>query len=291
VVYKGVHEPIIEREAFDEIQRKRGKMRKRKKQDGERNMFSGLLMCADCGHNMHCHFNQGNPEIQYFNCSNYNSRSKGRGCGSTHYIRGDFLEKVVIGEIRKLMKFAREYEDEFAEIVMGHSKNAVEFDRQRKARELAAMTARSDEIDGLYEKMYEDNVAGKLPDERFYRMSRRYEKEQTALEDGMKRLKAELEKSEGRKMTADMFIGTVRKYTRARKLTPRMLNELIEKIEVHQAERVGGEYVQKLTIHYNCAGVIEIPDMAALKGPEVRIVTRKGVAVNYAGAQEPQRAV
>ena len=86
-------------------------------------------------------------------------------------------------------------------------------------------------------------------------------------------------------ITTDMFIATVRKYTRAKKLTPRMLNELIERIEVHQAEKINGVYVQKLTIHFNCVGSIEIPDALSLPEPDVLIQTRKGVAVSYSPAQ------
>jgi DNA invertase Pin-like site-specific DNA recombinase len=286
VIYKDVHEPVIKREVFEMIQVKRGKARKRKAKDGEKNMFSGLLVCADCGHNMHFHFNQRNNEIKYFNCSNYNNRKKYDGCDSTHHIRVDFLEQVVLFEIRRLMKFARDYENEFAEIVMGHSKNVIEFDRQRKAKDLKAMVSRYDEIDKLYEKMYEDNVNGKLPDERYYKMAKRYEDEQAELDEGIKRLKTELENCDDKEMTTDTFLATVRKYTRVRKLTPRMLNELIEKIEVHQAQKVDGEYEQELTIHYNCVGTIEIPSAAPQSGSNgIRFMTRKGVAVNYTGSQ------
>ncbi len=83
-------------------------------------------------------------------------------------------------------------------------------------------------------------------------------------------------------MTTDMFIGLVRKYTRARKLTPRMLNELIEKIEVFNAEKIDGVWEQRLRIHYNCVGTIEIPTVLPLPIPEVSVNTRKGVVVNYA---------
>ena len=79
-----------------------------------------------------------------------------------------------------------------------------------------------------------------------------------------------------------MFISLVRKYTRARKLTPRMLNELIEKIEVFNAEKIDGVWEQRLRIHYNCVGVIEIPNFILLPAPEVSVNTRKGVVVNYA---------
>ena len=129
---------------------------------------------------------------------------------------------------------------------------------------------------------YEDNVSGKLSDDRFARMSRRYEEEQKELAEKIKALRAEIDKQSSQSMTTDMFISLVRKYTRARKLTPRMLNELIEKIEVFNAEKVDGVWEQRLRIHYNCVGAIEIPDLIPLPAPEVSVNTRKGVVVNYA---------
>ena len=129
---------------------------------------------------------------------------------------------------------------------------------------------------------YEDNVSGKLSDDRFAKMSRRYEDEQKELAEKIKKLRSEIEKQSSRSMTTDMFIGLVRKYTRARKLTPRMLNELIEKIEVFNAEKIDGVWEQRLRIHYNCVGTIEIPTVLPLPIPEVSVNTRKGVVVNYA---------
>ena len=280
VIFQDVHEPIIERTVFEQVQQKRGKIRKRRTHEGERNMFSGLLVCADCGHNLHFHFNQGNPDIKYFNCSNYKGN---RGtCTSTHYVRVDFLEQVVLGEIRRLTKFASQFEDEFVKAVIGHSQQAEATDRKLKEKELKALQARDEELDGLFERIYEDNVSGKLSDDRFARMSRRYEEEQKELAEKIKALRAEIDKQNSQSMTTDMFISLVRKYTRARKLTPRMLNELIEKIEVFNAEKIDGVWEQRLRIHYNCVGTIEIPDLIPLPAPEVSVNTRKGVVVNYA---------
>ena len=280
VIFQDVHEPIIERTVFEQVQQKRGKIRKRRTHEGERNMFSGLLVCADCGHNLHFHFNQGNPDIKYFNCSNYKGN---RGsCTSTHYVRVDFLEQVVLGEIRRLTKFASQFEDEFVKAVIGHSQQAEATDRKLKEKELKALQARDEELDGLFERIYEDNVSGKLSDDRFARMSRRYEEEQKELAEKIKALRAEIDKQSSQSMTTDMFISLVRKYTRARKLTPRMLNELIEKIEVFNAEKIDGVWEQRLRIHYNCVGVIEIPELIPLPAPEVSVNTRKGVVVNYA---------
>ena len=280
VVFQDVHEAIIERAMYEQVQQKRGKIRKRRTNNGEHNMFSGLLVCADCGSNLHFHFNQGNPEIKYFNCSNYKGN---RGtCTSTHYVRVDFLEEVVLGEIRRLTKFASLYEDEFVKAVIGYSQQAEQTDRKLKEKELRTLLARDEELDGLFERIYEDNVSGKLSDDRFAKMSRRYEDEQKELAEKIKKLRSEIEKQSSRSMTTDMFIGLVRKYTRARKLTPRMLNELVEKIEVFNAEKIDGVWEQRLRIHYNCVGTIEIPTVLPLPIPEVSVNTRKGVVVNYA---------
>lgn len=283
VIFKDVHEPIIERSVFEQVQQKRGKIRKRRTNEGEHNMFSGLLVCADCGCNLHFHFNQGNPKIKYFNCSNYKGN---RGsCTSTHYVRVDFLEQVVLGEIRRLTKFASLYEDEFLKAVIGHSQQAAETDRKLKEKELKALLARDEELDGLFERIYEDNVSGKLSDDRFAKMSRRYEDEQKELAEKIKKLRSEIEKQSSQAMTTDMFISLVRKYTRARKLTPRMLNELVEKIEVYNAEKIDGVWEQRLRIHYNCVGEITIPKMLPLPIPDVTVNTRKGVFVNYIPAE------
>lgn len=282
VIFKDVHEPIIDRAVWETIQERRSrKTRKKPKADGEKNMFSGLLVCADCGSNLWYHFNQKNHDIQYFNCSGYNKGNR-KICNSTHYIRVDFLEKVVLGEIRRLTKLATQYESEFAKIVMGHSIKAAEQERQLKQRELNSLIARDKELDNLFEHLYEDNVCGKINDDRFAKMSVKYESEQKEVSSRIKELQTELESEKSKAVTSDMFMASVRKYTRARKLTPRMLNELIEKIEVHQSEKIDGKTVQRLTIHYNCIGAIEIPDLDKLPENNVSVHTRQGVDVHYA---------
>lgn len=282
-IFRDVHEPIVDRADFEKIQQKRGTTRKRKTSDGDKNMFSGLLVCADCGGNMNFHFNQKNPEIRYFNCANNNHPRK--TCPTTHYIRVDFLEEVLLKEIRRLTKFASRYENEFVKMVMGHFQNAVNAQRQGQQKELNKLLARDRELDSLFNRMYEDNVSGKIDDERFARMSRSYTEEQSAIAEKIKTLRVELEKAEEKSTDTNMFISAVRKYTRAKKLTPRMLTELVERIEVHQSEKVDGVRHQKLTIHYNCVGTIEIPDILPLPKPDVVMQTRKGVAVSYSHSQ------
>ena len=281
LIFKGVHEAIVDREAWEHIQERRGKARKRKTFDGEKNMFSGLVVCADCGHNLWYHFNQKNHDITYFNCSNYKGN---RGtCDTTHYIRTDFLEQVILQELRRLTRYATKHEAEFAALVMGHAEQSAVYGREQKRKELDKMRGRDKELDRLFNRMYEDNIAGKIDDERFARMSKQYTLEQKELAEKIQALAAELDKQDARAMTADMFISTVRQYTRAKKLTERMLNELIERIEVHQSEKVDGIHRQRLTIYYRCVGAIEIPETLTL--PDITMQTRKGVNVTYTPGQ------
>lgn len=175
-----------------------------------------------------------------------------------------------------------QYENEFAKIVMGHSIKAAEQERQLKQKELNSLIARDKELDNLFERLYEDNVCGKISDDRFSKMSVKYESEQKEIYPRIKELQTELDSEKSKAVTSDMFMASVRKYTRARKLTPRMLNELIEKIEVHQSKKIDGKTVQRLTIHYNCIGVIEIPDLDKLPENNVSVHTRQGLDVHYA---------
>ena len=280
VIFKDANPAIIDRAVFEKIQSKRGKMRKRKTSAGEKNMFSGLLVCADCGSNMGYHFNQGNHDITYFNCSGYN-KGKRKICNSTHYIRTDFLEQVVLGEVKRLTKFAQKYENEFAKLVMGATMKNLEEEISLKEKELSKLQARDKEIDVLYEKIYEDNALGKINDERFAKLSSKYDEEQKDIVEKIKTLSAEISEKKSKTITSDMFLGAVRKYTRIKELTPQILNELIEKIEVYQAEKIDGKTVQKLKIHYNCIGTMEIPSLKQIPDNQVKIHTRQGLDIEY----------
>lgn len=278
-IFKDVHEPIIQRADWEQVQEKRNSLRKRETYDGDVGLFSGLLTCADCGCNMHFHFNQGNREIRYYNCSNY--RGNRGSCTSTHYVRVDFLEQVILGEIRRMTKFATAYEDQFAEAVMQHSIRAQAIELRELQKSLASLQARDQELDKLFERIYEDNVSGKLTDERFARMSQNYDAEQKALSAKIKETKAAIDGLRSRTFTKEMFLSAVRKYTRAKKLSREMLNALIDHIEVHQAEKINGVWEQRLTIHYNGVGAVAIPETVPLPAPDVTVNTRRGVYVSY----------
>lgn len=165
---------------------------------------------------------------------------------------------------------------------MGHSIKAAEQEQRMKQKELNSLIARGKELDTLFKKIYEDNVSGKISDERFSKLSVKYDTEQKELNIRVKELEDELAKKQNKSVSTDMFITSVRKYTRARKLTTKILNELIEKIEVYQAEEIDGKQIQRLKIHYNCIGSIEIPNIDKLPENNVSVHTRQGVDIHYA---------
>lgn len=286
MVFRDVHTPIIPRTLWEQVQEKRKrKVVKQPLKSGEDNMFAGLLFCADCGGSLNFHFNQKNPSIKYYNCSNNNSCQK--TCPTTHYIRLDFLQQVILAEVRRLSQFARHYEDVFREAVMQHAKENAEADHRAQKCNLRSLQQRDKELDDIFEKLYEDNVSGKISDERFAKMSQSYEMEQAELAKHKAELLEALEAYTEETMTTEMFRAMVQKYTRIRKLTPQILHALIEKIEVYHTEKIDGQNAQRLNIHYNCVGSLEIPDI--LPAPEISLNTRRGVELHYASRQiDPQ---
>lgn len=251
--------------------------------NSEGNIFSGLLKCADCGSNMHFHFNQANPSIKYFCCSGYN-RGKRKICTSTHYIRVDFLESVILYEIKRLTKFACHYEEAFTTAVSDYTKKAMQTEQKIRQNELKSLMARDKEIDVLFEKIYEDNALGKITDERFQKLVSKYDEEQIYISNRIDELNKEYNEHNQLVANTEVFLSAIKKYTRIKNLTPRILNELVDHIEVHHAETVDGKQTQRIDIFYNCIGSIEIPKEIEIPIPQITLQTRKGVDVTYVSA-------
>ena len=283
-IFLNVHEPIIDRVTWEKVQAlQKGTRRKKPTVTQEPSVFSGRLKCPECGGNLNFHFNQNNHDIKFFSCQNHNSGY--RKCSKTHYIRLDFLEQVVLYEVKRLACFASEYENDFIKAMIGRSAKVAENTALRKQRELDTLTARDRELDMLFERLYEDNVAGKIDDVRFAKMSKRYEQEQGENAKKIKALRLELKKDESKRMDIDDFLETVRRYTDATTITKRMVAELIDHIEVYHAEKQDGVTNQRVVIYYNCIGAFDVPDRRKIPEADIIMETRKGVALSYAPEQ------
>lgn len=144
--------------------------------------------------------------------------------------------------------------------------------------------ARDKKIDVLFEKIYEDNALGKITDERFQKLVSKYDEEQIYISNRIDELNKEYNEHNQLVANTEVFLSAIKKYTRIKKLTPRILNELVDHIEVHHAETVDGKQTQRIDIFYNCIGSIEIPKEIEIPIPQITLQTRKGVDVIYVSA-------
>lgn len=274
-----MHEPIIDRETFEMVQELVAKTKRRapKKENGEKNMFCGLLYCADCGSPLWFNVNHPNKSIQYFNCSNY--RANRGTCPSTHYIRADSIEQVVVAELQTIARFLDEEEDEFAAMLESKTNKDIATEQKLAESQLATARTRVKEIERLYEKIYEDNVNDKVSDEWFMKLSHKYDVELVETKNNILFLKEKLDGLEEKRKSKDNFLKAVRSFMEMKTLTPVVLRELIEKIEVYQIEGTGKNRTQRVVIHYRFVGCLQIPEWHRKR--KVTLESRQGVAVNY----------
>ena len=278
-IFKDVHEPIIDRETFERVQEltKETKRRKPKDESMKKSIFSNLLYCGDCGHKLWFNFNQKNPSIRFYSCSNYVG-SRGT-CELTHYIREDSLEQVVKMELFKLASYLDHDEIAFAELLEDKSNKDAMAERKALESALSLATARSQELLRLYERLYEDNVNGKVTDEWFMRLSHKYELEQDELKKQTFELKNKLDSLNNAKSSSENFIRAIRKFMTMQTLTPIILQELIDKIEIFNVEGKGKNRTQRLIIHYRFVGCIDLPSV--IPKHTYKLDSRQGVAIEY----------
>ncbi len=276
-IFKDVHEPIIDREIFEMVQgmRKKAKRRAPNPEHAEKNMFCGLLYCADCGSPLWFNVNHPNTDIKYFMCSNYKGR---RGtCEGTHYVRADSLEQIVMLELRNLSSFLTEDEEAFADILEAKTNKSILNQQKFLESSIDKATARTKEVAIMYEKLFEKHINGIVNEESFLQLSQKYESERDELKVKIRQYQEELSEIENLRTSKEQFTLAVRKFMQMETLTPALLNELIEKIEVHSIEGKGKNKTQRIVIHYRFIGVIENP----VKEENVVLEARQGVAVEY----------
>lgn len=278
-IFKDVHEPIIDRETWERVQEltKNSKRRKPKNEKVKKSIFTNLLYCGDCGHKLWFNINKQNPSIRFYSCSNYKGL---RGtCESTHYVREDSLEQVVKMELFKLATYLDHDETAFAELLEHKSNKDSLAERKAAESALAVATARSQELLRLYERVYEDNVNGKVTDDWFMRLSHKYEVEQEELKKQMFDLRNKIERLDTAQNSSGSFIRAIRKFMTMQTLTPIVLQELIDKIEVFPIEGTGKNRTQRLVIHYRFVGCIDLPSIVPKH--TYKLDSRQGVAIEY----------
>ena len=273
VVFTDTHEAIIDRKTWYMVQELR-KTKRRINTEGESNPFVGKIFCADCGGKMH-YRNEGKragrnwrglPDGSVrttpacYNCGNYNNShdQSGKVCCS-HNIQAKVIDQLVIETIQYACKSVRMDERAFVESI----RSASEIREQSEAKKLKAALKHQEkryaELDILLKKVYEDNALGRLPDKRYEMLSAGYEKEQAELEQSIKACREQLTQYDEDTDRTEEFLALVHKYTDITELTPVIINEFVDKILVHKAEKIDGERVMEIEIYLNVIGKVELP--------------------------------
>ena len=278
-IFKDVHEPIIDRDTWETVQKHTARTRRRapKKENARKHIFSGLIRCADCGSNMSYHTNTVNKDIHYFSCSNYVKDTRGT-CQARHYIRADALEQIVVFELKRLAIMLQQDEDLLVDILEKKTNEDFYDEKKHLEEQLQKAIVRQQSVASLYEKLYEDNATGKVTDEWFTHMSHKYEVERAELKVRIFNLREKVANMQTVQHSKDMFIGAVRKFLDMDIITAPLIHELIDHIDVYEAEGKGKNKTQRVVIHYNFVGYLEIPENDE---PCFTADTRQGVAIGY----------
>ena len=280
VIFKDVHEPIISREDFEIVQKLAGNVKRRppKPENGDKNIFCDLLYCADCGKKLWYHTNTNNSNIHYFSCSNYVKDYRGT-CPTRHYIRVEGVEQVVIRELARLAAYLEEDEEAFVELLAKKSEKDAQMERKLLQNELQSSIARNEAVARLFEKLYEDNATGKVTDDWFMQLSHKYEMERVALKERINEIQIKLHDMDHHKQGYERFVSIIRKLLDMEVLTFPILRELIDRIEVYEAEGSGKSRTQRIAIYYRFVGYLELP--AGKINPHYTADLRRGVAIEY----------
>lgn len=271
-IFKDVHEPIIDRDTWEMVQKHTARTKRRapKKENARKHIFSGLIRCADCGSNMSYHTNTANKDIHYFSCSNYVKDTRGT-CPERHYIRADALEQIVILELKRLAIMLQQDEKLLAEILEKKTNKDFYDEKKHLEEQLQKAIVRQQTVASLYEKLYEDNATGKVTDEWFTHMSHKYEVERAELKVKIFYLREQVANMQTVQHSKDMFIGAVRKFLDMETITAPLIHELIDHIDVYEAEGKGKNKTQRVVIHYNFVGYLEIPEMTSHASQQIPV--------------------
>lgn len=256
VICENTQEPIIDGKTFETVQQMR-KTKRAYTKFNEPNMFSGLLYCADCGNRLTIQRVAKHRNMDNFTCATY--RKKKKGLCSSHRILVSDLERVIQCDLHKVCEYVILHEKEFVDEYLSGSKKETEKFQTRAKAELKRLSDRQDEIGRIIRKLYEDNVNGRITDERFDFLVKSYEDEGQELKRQMQDLKRSLTDSEQDEEKLSKFLNMVKTYSEIRELTPEILNSFVEKIIISETEWYAERKMQEVKIIYKFIGAIRLP--------------------------------
>lgn len=257
MVFKNTHEAIIDEETFNTVQKIRNG-RRRRTPLGEMPILSGMVYCGDCGAKLYqVRAKDWSHDKEYMVCATY--RKRGKSNCTSHQIRNVDIEKVLLYMIQQVTAFARNHEDEFVELVAKNTNKAIERKIRESKKELEQSQARVSKLDFFIQRLYEDNVEGKVSDEQFIKMSSSYEKEQHSLTSHIKELTSIIQNEQEKTANTNSFLNLVKNYTNITKLDAEIIRTFIEKVYVYNSNEAYGKKVKKIKIVFNFIGEVTLP--------------------------------
>ncbi len=254
-IFENTHEPIIDQQTFDLVQKIRGNVRRYPDGWGEAAPLTGLLYCADCGGKMYVHRTNNGKRISQYTCSQYTKVPCGTLCKTQHRINEDVVLSLVSEMLKAIAEYAKHDRVEFVRVVQEAQSSQQTTEVRKQRTRLATAKQRVSELEVLLCKIYEDNILGKLSDSRYATLDAQYAKEQAELTAEISALEKAVKSYETHEKDADRFIALIDKYENFDKLTIAMLNEFIEKILVHERDRKGSiQTTQEVEIYFNFVG-------------------------------------
>ena len=255
-IFKNKHEAIIDEETFNTVQRIRNG-RRRRTLLGDMPLLSGMVYCADCGSKLYqVRSKDWNHDKEYMVCATYRKRGK-HNCTS-HQIRNIYIEKALLYMIQQVTAFARDYEDEFVELVAKNKNKELERKIRECKKELEQSMNRVSKIDLLIQRLYEDNVEGKISDEQFIKMTSAYENEQQTLNVRITELNKIIKNEQEKITNTSNFLNLVKCYTNITKLDAEIIRTFIEKVYIYNVDTIGTKKIKKIKIVFNFIGEIDL---------------------------------
>ena len=256
LVFKNTHEAIIDQETFDIVQKMRSHKRSNqryKNRAGHENLFAGLVFCGTCGRKHYiCPQEKNGLNHDHYKCSGY--RKPIDGCENPHYIQKSALIEIVSDKFRQTIQEAHFDQEAFLKKLEQQSQAQFNKDNKRQQLQLQKDEYRSKEIDSIIQKLYEDNLLGKISDERFVKLSQSYEEEQKQLQTSISDLTEKLTKQQEDSLNISKFMARISKYTELSELTVEIVNKLIDKIVIHKPTGTKRNRIIQIDIYYNFIG-------------------------------------
>lgn len=260
LIFENTHEPIIDQETFDNVQRIRGNVKRYPDGWGEYHPLTGLMYCADCGGKMYVHRTSNYKNIPYYTCSAYTKTPCGTFCPSAHRIKAEVVLNLIQETLKDIKKYLDEDNEAFIRSIQNEMEEKEKIEIEKKKIRLTESQNRLQELERLMCRIYEDMILNKIPNNRYEILNNQYETEQLALSKEIKDLEQQVSRYEKETDRAKKFISLISRYENFDELTTTMINEFVEKIVVHERDRKGSQTSkQKIEIYFNFIGNYELP--------------------------------